>query len=185
MGIVCVGWLVIPSFMWRSMGNLIWSVVTWITRTFSCRLQALGLSFCLFPPTPGCLFTSQVVRRWVTFVPCAETIILVLDPCWGVWGDSWGVNSSSCSSRPSFGIYLPHDGFEPPPSVKLRVDFVFISFHSAFPSAFVCVVCLVQCPLVIWCDSFVYPDLVPLQALSGVCYVLVFVALLLPPRPCS
>ena len=77
---------------------------------------------------------------------------------------------------------MPHDGFEPPPSVKLRVDFVFISFHSAFPSAFVCVVCLVQCPLVIWCDNFlpVFLALVPSQIFLGMRYVLVFVALLLP-----
>jgi hypothetical protein len=44
------------------------------------------VEFAFVFPTPGCLFTSQFVRRWVTFVPCAETIILVLGPCWGVWG---------------------------------------------------------------------------------------------------
>ena len=46
-----------------------------------------------------------------------------------VWGVSWGVSGSSCSSWNSFGIYLPNDGFEPPTSVKLRVDFAFLSLH--------------------------------------------------------
>ena len=65
----------------------------------------------------------------------------------------WGVSGSSYSSRPRFGVYLPHAGFKPPPSIEFRVYFDFLSFHLSLCFC-MCVVCLVMCPLFILLGNF-------------------------------